>query len=173
MESILTHVIDGAGLFSGGRARLDDEAVERLRRAAQSAGAVGAVFVQRNIRSGLVGPLVNRANRGDADEFHELLHGLHESRLRPLEFRYLLSVVPWFASVGIPQVTATIEGFLAANSQEVQFGFDDHAEKVRLLLADLADRDEFERQGAAMDLQGLVAFVLHEFEQIASANANE
>lgn len=83
----------------------------------------------------------------------------------------LANVVPWFAMIGVPRGTATILGFLDANSEAVRFDFHDSVAKARLLTADLAERDELERLGAGMDLDTLVAFVLHELEQIASTNA--
>ncbi|MCY7297995.1 MAG: hypothetical protein LH616_02145 [Ilumatobacteraceae bacterium] len=177
LRSLAHVVIDGArlnwphlcGESAGAHAA---HPVDALRTAAQQARSVGAVFVERIVSNTLLAPIVKRAISEDADELHVALCRLHEARLRDLERAYLTNVVPWFATVGLPRSTATILGFLDANGEMVRYDYDDGVAKARLLVADLVDRDEFERQGAAMDLDSLVAYVLHELEQIASSNAD-
>ena len=177
LQAIGHVVVDGSVLgfaaFIGDRADdpADYDPVDGLRHASELARSVGAVMIDRVVANWLVNAITDRGFASDALWLRSSLDGMNQDRLTGMIHPMVGQISAWFARIGELKTAAVLVGYTDAHPDTLQWVPGDRVTAAQTLIDDLPERTALARAGASMDLDQLVAYLLDEFDRIASAIA--
>jgi hypothetical protein len=128
-------------------------------------------MIERVVANWLVTAIIDRGLASDATWLRSSLDDMNQLRLSGLIHPMIGQIPIWFAGVGETETAAVVVGYTNGHPESVEWVPPDRVEEARTLIEDVPERAEFERTGAAMDLDELVDYLLDEFDRIAATTA--